>query len=210
VPAGATRWVRFDRTRTGGTAALPQPQNHNLHDLQEGKTQEEPPEQSLRIAETSAEPRAIAIDATARTGCSYRYTAQRIEQLTVAGHLVELSSSASAPVNVEYRDVFPPPPPVGLIAVVDTQAKEIDLSWTPDQDPALAGYVVYRRPAGGSETAARLSPTGKPVTASAWSDTSPIPGQRYAYSVSAIDLSGNESKRSAEVEETLTATTPQP
>ena len=91
--------------------------------------------------------------------------------------------------------------PTGLVSAADTAAKAIDLDWTPDVDPGLAGYIVYRRAAGSNAQPQRISPAGKPVTISTWSDTTAVPGQRYAYSVSAIDVSGNESQRSAEVED---------
>ena len=40
--------------------------------------------------------------------------------------------------------------------------------------------------------------------------TTAVPGQRYAYSVSAIDVSGNESARSAEIEDQWNTPTSQP
>ncbi len=89
-------------------------------------------------------------------------------------------------------------------------SRSIDLDWTPDVDPGLAGYIVYRRAAGTSEAPQRISPAGKPIPTSSWSDTTATPGQRYAYSVSAIDLSGNESQRSAEVEDQWNAPGSQP
>jgi hypothetical protein len=100
--------------------------------------------------------------------------------------------------------------PTGLVSAADTFAKAIDLDWTPDVDPGLAGYIVYRCAPGSNQPPERISPAGKPVTTSSWSDTSAIPGQRYAYSVSAIDTSGNESQRSAEVEDQWNAPVPSP
>ena len=153
------------------------------------------------MPETASQHQASAIDTTAHTGNSYRYIAQRIQQVTVGGRTLEIASLPSAPAETAYRDVFPPPVPTGLVSAADTAAKAIDLDWTPDVDPGLAGYIVYRRAAGTNEQPQRISPAGKPVTTSTWSDTTAIPGQRYAYSVSAIDVSGNESQRSAEVED---------
>jgi hypothetical protein len=141
------------------------------------------------------------VDITAHTGDTYRYVAQRIQQITLAGQTVEMASLPSAPAETAYRDVFPPPVPIGLVSAADTASKAIDLDWTPDVDPGLAGYIVYRRAAGTGQTPERISPAGKPVITSAWSDTTAVPGQRYAYSVSAIDVSGNESQRSTEIED---------
>lgn len=202
-PVTTTGWIRFDRTRT--SAPPPQPElteNNSSRNLLTGrKAPEEPAEQILRLPESTVEHQASVMDATAHTGNSYRYIAQRVEQVTVAGRSVEITSLASAPAETAYHDVFPPPVPTGLVSAADTGAKAIDLDWAPDVDPGLAGYVVYRRTVGSTEQPQRISPAGKPVTSSNWTDTTAAPGQRYAYSVSAIDVSGNESSRSTEVED---------
>jgi hypothetical protein len=203
--AGAPAWIRFDRTRTSAPPPQPEPRNSNRNPLTAGKTAEEPAEQILRLPETVAQHHASAIDTTAHTGNSYRYIAQRVEQISVDGRSFEISSLPSAPAETAYRDVFPPPVPTGLVSAADTAAKAIDLDWTPDVDPGLAGYIVYRRAVGNgvgnNVQPQRISPPGKPVTISNWTDTTAVPGQRYAYSVSAIDVSGNESQRSAEVQD---------
>jgi hypothetical protein len=69
--------------------------------------------------------------------------------------------------------------------------KTIDLTWAPNTDADLAGYNVYR---GGVKANTELvkTPTYRdPVTA---------PGD-YTYSVTAVDLRGNESAKSAEARE---------
>ncbi|HEY3991043.1 MAG TPA: fibronectin type III domain-containing protein [Acidobacteriaceae bacterium] len=211
VPAGAN--LRVDRTLI---SAPPQPENSEAshNSLTGRKTAAEPAEQVLRMPEAASEQRSFAIDTTAHTGNSYRYIAQRIQQVTLGGHTLEIASQPSAPAETAYRDVFPPPMPTGLVSAADTSAKAIDLDWTPDVDPGLAGYIVYRRavssPGGSSETPQRISPAGKPVTTSAWSDTTALPGRRYAYSVSAIDVSGNESQRSTEVQDEWNTPSSQP
>jgi hypothetical protein len=209
VPTGILGWVRFDRVRTSAPPPPAQPLSGSQtaettpghHRFAAGKAEEEPAEQVLRAPQTGAEHPGSAIDATAHTGNSYRYIAQRIYQVALGSRTIEIAGQPSAPVETEYRDVFPPPVPVGLVSAADSASKAIDLDWTPDVDPALAGYIVYRRAIGTRGAPERVSPAGKPVTTSSWSDASAAPGQRYAYSVSAIDLSGNESQRSAEVED---------
>lgn len=208
---GATDWIQFDRTRTSGSSLQSGTQANSDHNPLPGrKTAEEPGEQVFRVPETSVAHSPFALDVTAHTGNSYHYIAQRIQQVTVSSHTMELASEPTPPVTTEYRDVFPPPVPVGLVSAADTTDKAIDLNWTPDVDPGLAGYVVYRRAAGTNETPQRISPAGKPVKISEWSDTTAVPGQRYAYSVSAIDVSGNESQRSTEIEDGWSAPAPQP
>lgn len=203
--------VRFDRVLTAGAPAA------TVRGPGEMPAEpEEPADQSLLIPEltlppapaTASAPSMAALDATARTGRSYRYTAVRVAHSTLSGHQLEVSSAPSAAVLVTYRDVFPPPPPTGLVSAVDTPGRSIDLSWSPGQDTHLSGYVIYRRPVNEAAAPAsplRVSPAGKPVTTTNWSDTTAVTGQRYAYSVSAVDPAGNESARSAEVEETLPA-----
>jgi hypothetical protein len=101
----------------------------------------------------------------------------------------------------------------------------IDLSWSPNTEPDIAGYSVYRRDlTAGETTATRLNGRGEfapsvdvdvlpetptslmqrktHVNASVFHDANVTPGHRYAYSVSAVDRTGNESARSPEVEET--------
>jgi bacillopeptidase F len=84
--------------------------------------------------------------------------------------------------------------------VADSAAGAIDLSWMPDSDGDLAAYRVYRRDVQGSLPAERVASVG---VETAFRDTTVQPEHAYAYSVSAVDQSGNESERSAEVEETL-------
>jgi hypothetical protein len=211
VSPGATDWIQFDRIRISGPS--PQPgtaENPDHNPLADRKTAEEPAEQVFRVTETSDAHPPFALDVTAHSGSSYRYIAQRIQQVTVSSHTMEIASQPSPPATTAYRDVFAPPVPVGLVSAADTTAKAIDLNWTPDVDTGLAGYIVYRRAAGTNEAPQRISPAGKPVTISEWSDTTAVSGQRYAYSVSAIDVSGNESQRSTEVEDGWSAPAAQP
>jgi hypothetical protein len=211
VPAGTIDWIRFDRTRISAPPPPAQPLASGRNPITgSNKTAEEPAEQTLRVPETAVEHHPVAVDATAHTGSRYRYIAQRVQEITLANRTMEIDSLPSAPAETEYRDVFPPPVPTGLVSAADTTAKAIDLDWAPDVDPALAGYIVYRRAVANNETPQRISPTAKPLTTSNWSDATAVPGQRYAYSVSAIDLSGNESQRSAEVEDEWNTPSSQP
>lgn len=113
----------------------------------------------------------------------------------------EVEGDDTAPVKVFTRDIFPPAVPAGLQAVFSGvgQAPFVDLVWAPDTDVDLAGYNVYRREQG-SETAKINSEV---VKAPAFRDTNVDSGKTYFYSVSAIDLRGNESARSDEVSEAV-------
>ncbi len=177
-------------------------------------TEEQPDEVLLRAGQPrlGAETQQMAgtIDATAKMGESYRYTAQRVRVAQVGRQRLEMRSVASAPVTLVMRDVFPPSAPTGLAAVATSlgagiNRASIDLSWEPVTDVDLAGYVVYRQRVG--DTGGLLGPverlTEKLVLGPGFSDLTAVPGQQYAYRVTAVDHAGNESSASADVQEQL-------
>ncbi len=142
------------------------------------------------------------MDTTVRMGESYEYRAQRVSRVDVEGKTLELAGEISAPVDVEAKDVFPPDVPTGLAAVATAgengAGPAIDLSWQAELDPALVGYVVYRREGDGAWK--RISPA-TPSIAPAFHDADVQPGHKYRYAVSAVDKNGRESARSEEAEE---------
>jgi hypothetical protein len=146
------------------------------------------------------------LDRTVQMGQNYRYTAHRVRTITLDGHSLEIRSPLSPPVTLLARDTFPPSAPTGLAAVPsgDTPAnRSIDLSWEPDTESDLAGYIVYRQSVAADGTPegpiSRLTPT--PVDAPAFSDQTAQLGHRYAYHVTAVDTVGNESAPSIDVQE---------
>jgi fibronectin type 3 domain-containing protein len=148
------------------------------------------------------------VDRTTQKGESYRYSAQRLRETSLEGHKLELRSELSLPVMVTMLDTFPPGIPTGLEAVpggATPSDRSIDLSWTPDMDPDLAGYSVYRQEVTSAGlvagTATRLNTT--PIVGPAYRDQTALPGHRYAYRVTAVDATGNESAPSADVQEIL-------
>jgi fibronectin type 3 domain-containing protein len=78
----------------------------------------------------------------------------------------------------------------------------IDLAWRADADADLAGYNVYRREADGQWSKRNAAPVPVP----AFRDEEVTPGMTYTYVVTAVDVRGNESRRSEAASETL----PQP
>ena len=167
----------------------------------------EPLERSLLVEAGANHGRAL--DSDIRFGETYEYRAQRVARIVVNGAALELASPLSAPLRIEAEQLFPPNAPKGLAAVATAgengASPAIDLSWQPDTEADLAGYIVYRRElaatgAGGAWQ--RISPT-QPVVGPAYHDTNVQPGHAYAYAVSAIDQEGHESARSAEAQETV-------
>jgi hypothetical protein len=160
-----------------------------------------PPEQTLEV---TGPDQGRALDRDAALDHTYRYTLERVLKLTLAGKAFEVLSAPSTTVTIDARDVFPPATPRDLQAIADPDARAIDLSWSPNTEPDLAGYIIYRRDTASSASAVRISPPD--LVAPSFRDPNAQPGRRYAYSVSAIDRDGNQSSRSTETEESL----PQP
>jgi hypothetical protein len=157
------------------------------------------PSQTLQVQTGDHDP-GHAVDASAEFNQRYRYVVERVMNETLAGQTVEVQGPPSEPVEVATKDVFPPAVPQGLVAVADSAAGAIDLSWSPDSDADLAAYVVYRRDIKQNEPGQRVASVGLETS---YRDTTAQPEHSYAYSLSAVDQNGNESQHSAEVEETL-------
>jgi hypothetical protein len=148
-----------------------------------------------------------ALDNSVRFGQTYEYTAQRIQPITLDGKALELAGQLSAPIRVEVIDTFPPAVPTGLAAVLVPEEKTIDLSWQPDTEEDLAGYFVYRASGDPESSNAAANSTRisgpQPIPSPAFRDTHIEPGHIYRYAVSAIDLTGHESQRSTEAQESV-------
>jgi hypothetical protein len=141
-----------------------------------------------------------AIDASALFNQRYLYVLERVATLTLSGHTVEVEGEPSGAVEVATTDTFPPAVPEGLVAVADAGGGAIDLSWSPNVESDLAAYHLYRRDTHASSAAEQVSSLNGETS---FRDTKVQPGHSYAYSLSAVDQTGNESKRSPDVEETL-------
>ena len=115
----------------------------------------------------------------------------------------EVEGDDSAIVEVFAHDSFPPAAPSGLEAVFSAGAAPqnsfIDLTWTPNTEPDLAGYNVYRHTA--NESPVKIN--SELVKTPRFPDPGIKPEMKYFYSVSAVDLRGNESGKSEETSETV-------
>jgi hypothetical protein len=193
----ASALIRIQRTLIAKPGAPPKPSSALL-----SKGAEAPVQQTLEVGYASGHDPAHAYDKDAAFNQEYRYTVQRIETLTLATHKIEIASVPSQAVTLNTRDIFPPAVPTGLVAVASPEEHAIDLSWSPNTENDLAGYIVYRHEAGSGAAATRIS-SAQPLAGPAFRDTTAAPGKSYAYSISAIDEDKNESARSPEVEESL-------
>jgi fibronectin type 3 domain-containing protein len=72
----------------------------------------------------------------------------------------------------------------------------IDLIWQPVDTPHLAGYNVYRETldSNGAPSKAKARLNQAPVPTPAFHDTTATAGEHYRYSVTAVDIKGNESE----------------
>lgn len=108
-----------------------------------------------------------------------------------------LESSDSNVVIVTPLDTFPPAPPrdvvANLVPGTTSDSLVVDLSWSINLETDLAGYRIYRSEEAGVR-GVLLTPDL--LLAPAYRDTSVAPGQRYWYSVTAVDRAGNESAAS--------------
>ena len=99
------------------------------------------------------------------------------------------------------HDSFPPANPSGVEAVFSAAAPNsfIDITWTANTEPDLAGYNVYRH----SEKEPPKKINSELVKTPRLPDPGVQPGMKYFYSVTAVDLRGNESGKSEETSETV-------
>jgi hypothetical protein len=132
----------------------------------------------------------------------YDYKAVAVTVIATPGlPAAEVEGDDSNLVHVVTHDIFPPAVPSGLQAVFSSVGQKpfIDLTWTPDTERDLAGYIVYRRTA----SSAFAVVTAAPLTAPAWRDNDVHPGETYFYTVAAVDVRGNQSAQSVPASESV-------
>ena len=136
-------------------------------------------------------------DTTFQFGHTYFYSVRRVLQFGAA----TVESADSAPAVLTAKDIFPPAAPQDLEAIVVTATNgspaSVELTWSINTEPDLAGYNVYRSEQAGMpgqklNSELLLAPTFR--------DMSVVTGRSYFYRVGAVDQSGNESALSSAVE----------
>lgn len=132
---------------------------------------------------------------------SYTYRITLLTIVTRGTSEAQIEGDDSGSLRVLAHDVFPPAVPSGLQAVYSGEGQKpfVDLIWSPVTNLDLAGYHVYRRESLGSAR----SLDSDLVKSPSYRDHSVEPGRTYVYSVSAVDMRGNESARSEETTETV-------
>ncbi len=151
------------------------------------------------------------IDNTVDEGVRYAYEAVRQTTAQVGGRTLVLQSAASDPVEIAWRDVYPPPAPQQLTALgyvttaaaaagtnlsgPQTPGYAVDLIWQPVDDPRVIGYLVTRQ---ALEATGELEGTAQPLNVTpvktpGFHDSTAEPGKSYRYRVVAVDAKGNRS-----------------
>lgn len=81
------------------------------------------------------------------------------------------------------------------VVIQATANHVVHLSWTASTSTDVVGYHMYRAPAGGNWTKINASL----VASTLYSDSTVANSTTYYYAVTAVDISGNESSKSAPV-----------
>jgi hypothetical protein len=125
---------------------------------------------------------------------TYLYRVTAVSVVKRPDSEVQVEGEDTPPVRVVAHDVFPPAVPAGLQAAYSGEGQKpfIDLIWAPVTNADLAGYNVYRSEASG----AAIKLNSDLVKSPSYRDTAVSSGKTYTYSVSAVDVRGNESQRS--------------
>ncbi len=153
------------------------------------------------VGDVAPSHRGAYLDKTFEWEKKYEYRITTLTEVHSQGLSASVPGDSSKPVEVFTRDIYPPAQPVGLQAVFSSVGQKpfIDLAWAPNPENDLAGYNLFRRVENG--TLEKLNQ--QLIRVSSFRDENVNPGKTYIYSVSAVDLRGNESPRSAEASETV-------
>jgi hypothetical protein len=133
---------------------------------------------------------------------TYEYRAETVTVIAQENQPeVQVEGDGTPEIKVFADDIFPPAVPSGLQAVSSGPGQKtfIDLVWAPVSDVDLDGYNVYRHEDG----SAAVKVNAEVLKAPAYRDASMASGKSYVYSVSAVDVRGNESARSEEAGESV-------
>lgn len=155
----------------------------------------------IGIADVEPSAEGFYLDKTFAWETKYDYRITSVTLVHSQGVNVAVEGDDSKSAAVFTRDIYPPSDPTGLQAVFSSVGQKpfVDLSWAPNMETDLAGYNVFRR-SGNSEP---VKINKQLVTVPSYRDDSVAPGMTYFYSVSAVDLRGNQSSHSAETKEAV-------
>jgi hypothetical protein len=149
-----------------------------------------------------SDPRLSLTDSSFEWEKTYEYHARSVSIIAEPDKPeVQVEGDDTRDILVFADDKFPPAVPSALQAVFSGPGQQpfIDLVWAPDTDVDLAGYNIYRHEDGTAPIRLNMELVKTP----AYRDANVVSGKRYLYSVSAVDLRGNESAKSEEAGEAV-------
>lgn len=165
--------------------------------------QQEGAKEPVKVGQTPAVGSGIEfLDSGIEWQQTYQYWVIPVTSWQLAGKAGEIEGESSIETTVLANDTFPPATPSGLQAVFSGQTEQpgIDLTWSPNTDQDLAGYNVYRE-AGENQPPAKMNT--ELVKTPSFHDGDVRAGATYIYSVTAVDLRGNESAHSEQTSESV-------
>jgi hypothetical protein len=158
------------------------------------------------IPATSTEPGAAHFtDSSLEWERTYLYRITAVSVVKRPDSELQVEGDDTAPVRVVAHDVFPPSVPAGLQAAYSGEGQKpfIDLIWAPVTNADLAGYNVFRSEANGVAGEKMVKLNSEMVKSPSYRDLAIASGKTYTYSVSAVDVRGNESQRSETTSEAV-------
>jgi fibronectin type 3 domain-containing protein len=136
------------------------------------------------------------VDQTVQNGTTYYYVVQAVDTATKA-------STNSSEVAATPQDATPPLAPTVVTPTAGNA--RVDLTWTPNSEPDIHHYNVYRAQTSGGTYTLVGSTTGSTPS---YADTGVTNLTTYYYVVQAVDTASNGSPYSAEVSVTPIDQTP--
>ena len=174
-------WKAPPASAFGGPA--PQPDGYRIYRAEAGS------QQTAALLGTARSP--AYQDSTFAYGQRYVYSVRAF----VGEGDSAVTTPPSNPAEVDAADRFPPASPLNVRGVTIPGA--VDLIWSPNPEPDLAGYNVYRQQ---EQDGARLRLNRELLPTPLFHDPSVTPGNLYTYQVTAADGNGNESVPSEAVQ----------
>jgi len=192
-------WSANPSSNVSATASQP-----TLHYAYRVYRQQEGSDKRVQIGEVpaGADPHYALTDSTMEWEKTYVYYADTVTIFEGPGQSkLQVEGDDTPGIKIFADDIFPPATPAGLQAVFSGPGQKpfVDLVWTPTSAVDLDGYNVYRHEQG----APPVKINSQLVKTPAYRDTDVAAGKHYFYSVSAVDLRGNESARSEEAGEAI-------
>lgn len=135
-------------------------------------------------------------------GTEYQYTVRALSLLPGSATLATaIESNESAPLVHTPKDTFPPttPGPVTIASIGGI----VSLFWPLNQETDVAGYNLYRAESEQTPPAQWIKLNGPLHKSASFRDERVQVGKQYFYQITAVDIYGNESQRSATVSETV-------